>query len=137
MSRKEDKPLHQQIIAGVSASTGTSPEKVAALLEETVRGIEVKTIRTSISCAEARAEWFMMAWSMYVYDGVPRFPIDFEIGLHVVQCKESKCSELYTAYEAVLKPSRSSDKARIAEFLSKFESKIMPQQQEPNSPNPK
>lgn len=135
MRRKEDKPSYHQIITEVSASTGTSPEKVAALLEEATRGIEAGTIRTSISCTEARAEWFTMAWNIYVYGGAPRFPIDLEVGIHMGECTKPECNALIATYWTVLKPSRSSDSTRIAEILSRLESKITPQQQEPNSSN--
>jgi hypothetical protein len=102
-------------------------KQLRAAIERANKALCEGQIRTEIPCDEARREWINMARIIYVENNPDqRWPIDFEIGIHIARCKTDVCQNLFQVYFGVLKPSKPEDSSRVAEIIDSLERSMFP-----------
>ncbi|MCL4389872.1 MAG: hypothetical protein M1484_00825 [Patescibacteria group bacterium] len=111
---------YDQAAKELAKSTGQPVDRAQAAVDEIREGITRGSIRQKISCAEARTEFFTMAYLVFVDGGNPRMPIDTEVGAHIAVCPTKECQALSRAYFTEIKNSLPENTERISVFLNQL-----------------
>lgn len=117
-------PTAQELANGI-ISSGRTPQQFVEMLDVMQSGVSNGTIRNIISCWENKKMWFEMARSMYVGTEGPVLKRDAATGIHLGGCDAPTCLELQRAYFEVLRVSTPEDCQRIANFLDRFERRLV------------